>query len=117
MDVSRNTLMSRVQESSDEIVLWIDCGFYLIPITSSKLSQYGLSWNDIKVVNPLDSECTEKDPVFESTEIPLFEENNKEDNAEKKESCVGKLKQYINFPCNLSFSHSMFPRIFFSAFM
>jgi hypothetical protein len=100
MDVSRKTLMSRVQVSSDEIVLWIDCGFYLMPITSSKLSQYGLLWNDIKVVNPLDSECTKKDPVFESTEIPLFEEDNTE-----------------NFPCNLSLYHSMFPRIFFSAFM
>ena len=109
IDVSRKTLMSRVQVSSDEIVCWIDCGFYLMPITSSKLSQYGLSWNDIKVVNPLDLEC-EKDPVFESTEMPVFEKNEK---TETKESCIR--KHYRNFPCNLS--HSMFPRLFFSAFM
>lgn len=109
--------------SSDEIVLWIDCGYYLMPITSSKLSQYGLSWNDIKVVNPLDSECIKKDPVFESIEIPAFEENNSEKNEEKNEkkneekneNCIR--KHYKKFPCNLSLSHSMFPRIFFSAFM
>lgn len=112
MDVSRKTLMSRVQVSSDEIVLWIDCGFYLMPITSSKLSQHGLLWNDIKVVNPLDSECTKKDPVFESTEIPIFEENNEKNNEKNNERI-----KYRHFPCNLFLSHSMFPRIFFSAFM
>jgi len=73
MDVSRKIIMSRVQVSSDVIVRWIDCGFYLMPVTSSKLAQYGLSWNDIKVVNPLDSECTRNDAVFEYTEIPIFE--------------------------------------------
>ena len=107
--------MSRVQASSDEIVCWIDCGFYLLPMTSSKLSKFGLSWNDIKVVNPLNSECTKNDPVFESTEIPKLEEKNKE--IEEIEEIEEICKRKRNFPCNLSFSFSMFPRIFFSALM
>ena len=104
--------MSRVQVSSDETVCWIDCGFYLVPMTSSKFSQFGLSWNDIKVVNALYSECTENNSVFVSTEIPNWEEEN-EENEENKE--IYTRKWYRNFPCNLS--HSMFPRIFFSAFI
>ena len=113
MDVSRKTLMSRVQASSGEIVCWIDCVFYLMPMTSSKLYQYGLSWNDIKVVNPLNSECTKNDPVFEYTDIPKFEE----ENEENEEICT---RKHQNFLCNLSFSvfsHSNFHRIFFSPFI
>lgn len=106
LNVSRKTLMFRMQVSSDEIVCWMDCGFYLMPITSSKLSQYGLSWDDIKVVNPLDSECTK-----------LFEESNAEgkEGEEGEEGCMR--KQYRKFPCDISPYHSMFPRFFFSEFM
>lgn len=94
MCVSRKAHMSYVEAGSDEIVCWIDCAFYLMPVTSSKLSQFNLSWDNVKVMNPLDSECTEINPVFESTEITKLES-----------------------PCNLSLSHSMFTRFFFSAFI
>lgn len=102
--------MSRVQVSSDELVTWVDCGFYLMPITSSKLSQYGLSWNDIKVVNALDFECTENDPVFESTEMPVCEKN-EEETETKEESLI--MKHGRNFPCNLSFPIQFFLIFFF----
>ena len=106
--------MSRVQLESNETVYWIDCGFYLLPVTSSKLSQFGLY--NVKSVNPLASKFT-CDPVFESVgrledELENSRENPIETTRGKSESL--QQKKY-RFSCN--WSHSFFPRIFLSSFM
>jgi len=35
-----------------EDVYWLDCGFYLLPVTSSKLLKYGLTLDDVSVSKP-----------------------------------------------------------------
>ena len=64
--------MYNIQTKSDEIMYWIDCGFYLMPVTLSTLLQFGLTLEEVNVVNPLDYAFTKNNPVFESTEIPHF---------------------------------------------
>uniref|UniRef100_A0A6C0IYL0 Uncharacterized protein n=1 Tax=viral metagenome TaxID=1070528 RepID=A0A6C0IYL0_9ZZZZ len=107
--MSRNALMSRVQAGSHEAVFWIDCGFYLMPVTLSKLSQFNVSMDSVKVVSPLDSMCNETNPVFESSEIPKLEEENEEEEKSYRR------KQYRNFPCNFSV-HSIIPWFLLYAF-
>lgn len=118
MKKTRGALMSRIQLESNETVYWIDCGFYLLPVTSSKLSQFGLY--NVKSVNPLASKFTSYDPVFESLgrledelensrENPI--ENPIENTREKSES----IQKIYRFSCN--WSYSFFPRIFLSSFM
>jgi len=117
--------MSRVQLESNETVYWIDCEFYLLPVTSSKLSQFGLY--NVKSVNPLASKFTSYDPVFESVgrledelespienpiESPIENpiENTIENTREKSE-----IQKMHRFSCN--WTYSFFPRIFLSSFM
>ena len=65
--ISRETLMANVQRESQENVKWIDCGFYLMPVNSSTLSQFGLSWYDVKIVDPLKSDWSSLLVVTNST--------------------------------------------------
>jgi hypothetical protein len=122
MKKTRGALMSRVQLESNETVYWIDCGFYLLPVTSSKLSQFGLY--DVKSVNPLASKFTSYDPVFESVgrledELENSRENPIESPIENPiETTRGKsesLQKIYRFSCN--WSYSFFPRNFLSSFM
>jgi hypothetical protein len=114
MDVSRKTLMSHVQASSDDIVCWIDCGFYLMPVTSSKLSRFGLS--NVKFVNPLASNLTVHDPVFEYVgSLKKFDKLEKavEKAVENQIEDYYPMKNSNRFSC----SYSKIFRIFLSAFM
>ena len=122
--MSRQALIADVQRWCDEIVCWIDCGFYLMPVTSSKLSRFGLSWQEVKVVEPLESLCTANDPIFESANVPEVDGVQVVDVVdvvdrvqmveEKQTNHIIENNKYNIFPYDFSFSHSMFPRIFFS---
>lgn len=36
------SIASRIQLASGERVVWVDCGFYLMPVTPSHLARHGL---------------------------------------------------------------------------
>ena len=99
--------MSRVQAESNEKVHWIDCGFYLLPVTLSKLSRFGLSnVSNVKFVNPLASKCTMDDQLFES--VGSFVDADVEELVEKS---IEKSVKYSKNRFNCSYP--MFPRIFY----
>lgn len=116
MCVSRQDLRSRVQAGSDERVQWIDCGFYLMPVTSSKLSQFGLSWHDVKVVDPLQSIYY---ATFSEARMPLQPgvitlesiEMSMTTGATPPAAQSSQTKEK-RFPCSLSFSPNVFAYFF-----
>ena len=79
----RRTSMYNMQTKSDEIVYWIDCGFYLMPVTLSTLLHFSLTLEKVNVVNPLDYAFTKNNPVFESTEIPHLRRRREEEETKK----------------------------------
>lgn len=48
----REYIQRRVQIASTEPVYWLDCGFYLLPVTPSRLALYGLNPLTIETVDP-----------------------------------------------------------------
>lgn len=102
--IKRKALMNAVQKEYQETIQWIDCGFYLIPVDSLKLSEFGISWHDVKIVDPLKSICSSfSQAVPLEPVIPLIAHSKVQVESPPKHK----------FPRNLSFSQ-MLPRVFFS---
>ena len=113
MKQSRKAVVSRVQRESNETVHWIDCGFYLMPVTSSKLSRFELS--DVKFVNPLDSILTAHDPVFESAgSFQEFDELEKSFEKLAEKESANRIEGYsMRNVDQVSCSYSFVSRIFY----